>query len=318
MYGNGKTVAEDDLPGRWNHISHGDFSTQTIPLDKWIHDFFLCKPVDYVIMDGLQGADYGPYPGSNTSHSLASVQKNMRVILAGKDPLSVDATEACIEGFDPYLIGHLVLLGKDSVGCMNPAFIKIKGTKVSDIKIDFKEDNPGRKCKTTDFTAPVATFSKLYYENGQFVVGISSTDEIARVEIAYGDSILEPIAVSNFEDIRFPTAIQNPDIDKVTVLAYDRFLNCTRMTKATTGKSKLGMNDQLYIYPNPAKDHLKVTCPLSGSSVDARYKIVSLTGALIAEAALTPVIDISKLTDGRYFLEVSRGKEIYSKPFLKE
>jgi uncharacterized protein (DUF362 family) len=317
MYGNGKSVAEDDLPGRWNHINHGDFSTQTVSLDKWIHDFYLCKPVNYVIMDGLQGADYGPYPGSNTSHTLASVQKNLRVILAGSDPLAVDATEALIAGFDPYLIGHLVYLGKDSVGCINPAMIKIKGVQVHEIKTDFKEDNPGRKCKTTDFTAPVATFSKLYYENNQFVVGIVSSDEIAKVEIAYEDHILEQIAVSNFDDIRFTTTISNPDMDKVSVMVYDRFLNCTTLTKATTGSNKEPMNEKLKVYPNPARSHLSINCPLTNKP-GARYSIISPSGQKIVEASLTSVVDVSMLKAGQYLLNVSHGNEIYNHSFLKE
>jgi uncharacterized protein (DUF362 family) len=317
MYGNGTTVASDDLPGRWNHINHGDFSTQTVSLDKWIHDFFLCKPVNYVIMDGLQGADYGPYPGSNSNHSLASVQKNLRVIMAGKDPLAVDATEALIAGFDPYLIGHLVYLGKDSVGCINPAYIKIKGVQVHEIKTDFKEDNPGRKCKTTDFTSPDASFTKFYIENNEIVVGIEPLNDVAKVEVAYEDKILEPIAISNFEDIHFPVTIENPDINKVTVLVYDRFLNCTKMTKATTGKGKMGMNGKLYLYPNPAKSKLTINCPFTNGK-DVNYSIFTLSGGKIAEATLTTDIDISKLSRGKYFIEVSQGNERYRQSFVKE
>lgn len=317
MYGNGKSVVEDDLPGRWNHINHGDFSTQTVSLDKWIHDFYLCKPVDYVIMDGLQGAEHGPYPGSKVSGTLASVQKNMRVILAGKDPLAIDATEALIAGFDPYLVGHLVYLGKDSIGCINPSCIKIKGAQVHEIKTDFKEYNPGNQCKTTDFTAPVATFSKFYYENNQFVIGIASSDEIAKVEIAYEDQVLEPIAVSNFDDVHFPTTIENPDIDKVTVLVYDRFLNCTKLTKATTGKSKLGMNVDIKIYPNPVKEQLTIKCPFT-SNDKVRYSIYNLNGQKIADASFTPFIDVRKLDRGKYLLEISQGKYIYNQSFMKE
>ena len=119
IYGNGPGFPADSKAGRWEKIDHGDFSTTTVPLDKWIHDFYLCRPVDYVIMDGIQGVQYGPYPGSSgDSRTLESVQMNMRVILAGKDALAVDAIEAFIAGFDPYLIGHLQLLAQDEAGCI--------------------------------------------------------------------------------------------------------------------------------------------------------------------------------------------------------
>lgn len=317
MYGNGKSVSEDDLPGRWNHISHGDFSTQTIPLDKWIHDFYLCKPVDYVIMDGLQGADYGPYPGSNTYHLLKNVQKNLRVILAGKDPLSVDAIEATIAGFDPYLIGHLVLLGKDSIGCINPAFIKIKGTQVQNIKTNFGEDNPGKKCKTNDFSAPDVQLLKLKFENNQIAVGLSASDDIAKVEIAYDGSILDPIAVQNFDEIHFPVSIKNPDMDRVTVLVYDRFLNCTKLSLATTGIGKVRMNNDLKIYPNPAKHQLSVKLPFENTA-EATYSIFSSTGAKVMHGRFTSTIDVSRLISGNYYLNIQNGRESFRNSFLKE
>jgi uncharacterized protein (DUF362 family) len=317
MYGNGMSVGEDDRPGRWNHINHGDFSTQTVSLDKWIHDFYLCKPVSYVIMDGLQGADYGPYPGSNSYHLLKDVQKNLRVILAGKDPLAVDATEALIAGFDPYLIGHLVYLGKDSIGCVNPARIKIKGTPVHEIKTNFREDNPGKKCKATDFTAPVVSLSKLELKNGQLEIGLSSSDEIAKVEVAYNNTILGPIVVRNFDAIQYPTGLPNPDIDKFSILVYDKFLNLAKLSSSSTGIRKLGIGENLKIYPNPAKNYLKVENPFPENS-GAHYSIFNSSGQKITEGSFISEISVGQLNAGRYFLKVSQGKNFYQQAFLKD
>jgi len=317
MYGNGMSVNEDDRPGRWNHINHGDFSTQTVSLDKWIHDFYLCKPVNYVIMDGLQGADYGPYPGSNTYHLLKDVQKNLRVIMAGKDPLAVDATEALITGFDPYLIGHLVYLGKDSIGCINPARIKIKGVQVHEIKTNFREDNPGKKCKTTDFTAPVVSLSKLELKNGQLEIGLNSSDEITKVEVAYNDTILGPIVVKNFDAIQYPTGLLYPDIGKVSILVYDKFLNCTKLSASSTSIRKLDNFENLKIYPNPAKNYLRVENPFPENQV-AQYCIFNSSGQKIIEGQLISEINVGQLKAGQYFLKVSQGKNFYQQAFLKD
>jgi uncharacterized protein (DUF362 family) len=317
MYGNGLSSPEDDRPGRWNRINHGDFSTQTVSLDKWIHDFYLCKPVSYVIMDGLQGADYGPYPGSNTYHSLKDVQKNLRVILAGKDPLAVDATEALIAGFDPYLIGHLVYLGKDSIGCVNPARIKIKGTQVHEIKTNFREDNPGKKCKSTDFTAPEVSLSKLELKNGVLEIGLNSSDEITKVEVVYNDTILGPIVVKNFDVIQYPTGLSNLNIGKVSILVYDKFLNCTKLSASSTGIRKLEIGGNLKIYPNPAKSFLKVENPFPENS-EAQYSIFNSSGQKIREGQFISEINVGQLNAGLYFLKVTQGKNFYQQAFLKD
>ncbi len=317
MYGNGLSSPEDDQPGRWNHIQHGDFSTQTVPLDKWIHDFYLCKPVSYVIMDGLQGADYGPYPGSNSSHLLKDVQKNLRVILAGNDPLAVDATEALIAGFDPYLIGHLVLLGKDSIGCINPARIKIKGTQLHEIKTNFREDNPGKKCKTTDFTAPAVSLSRLELKDDQLEIGLNSSDEIAKVEVAYNDTILGPIVVKNFNAIQYPISISNLNMEKVAILVYDKFLNCTKLKASSTGIRKLGTSENLIIYPNPAKNYLRVENPFPENS-GAKYSIYNSTGQKVTNGKLINEININGLEAGRYFLKVADRETVFQESFIKE
>ena len=131
-------------------------------------------------MDGLQGADYGPYPDGRT---LESVQKNLRVILAGKDPLSVDAIESLIAGFDPYLIGHLVYLGEESIGCINPVFIKVKGTQVHEIKTNFNEIMPGRQHKYNDFTAPqLDTLKSITIDNNGINISLIPDAEVVKVE----------------------------------------------------------------------------------------------------------------------------------------
>lgn len=324
MYGNGTGVINDDLSGRWNHIDHGNFSTQTIPLDKWIHDFYLCRPVDYVIMDGLQGAQYGPYPGSNTSHTLSSVQKNLRVIMAGKDPIAVDAIEALIAGFDPYKIGHLVLLANDTVGCINPSFIKVKGTQVHEIKTPFSEDNPGHRCITTDFTEPTnVTLSECNVDNNEINVSLITGDDVVKVEVAYNDTILDPIIVGNFSQITIPFNKQNADSSKVSVLLYDKYLNCTKLTLEDNMRISGIENHHeknLKVYPNPASTTLNFELPLSFNDNYA-LTVFSADGKLLLskkmDGSAKHQFDISGLKKGIYILNLSVNGISYRSKFTK-
>ena len=49
MYGNGPKVVASDQSGRWKMIPHWDSKGSIKPLDQWIHDYYLCRPADYVI-----------------------------------------------------------------------------------------------------------------------------------------------------------------------------------------------------------------------------------------------------------------------------
>jgi uncharacterized protein (DUF362 family) len=322
MYGNGTGVAEDDLPGRWNHINHGDFSTQTVPLDKWIHDFYLCRPVDYVIMDGLQGADYGPYPGSNSSHTLASVQKNMRVILAGSDPLAIDAIEALITGFDPYLIGHLVFLGKDSIGCINPAFIKVKGIQVNEIKTDFGEDNPGKKCKSTDFTPPQNdTLKSCSIDNNGINISLITNDDVVKVEVAYDGVILNEIAVKDFSNLVFPFPNSNGNANKISVLLYDKYLNCTKLSlEHPTNEIHQAQLLQMQLYPNPASNIIKFNLPYKTSN-EWVISVYSLDGKLALSKRLDnnekQQLDISNFQSGSYLVKLTSKELVYQTKLVK-
>ena len=50
IYGNSSTDV-----GRHSMVNHN-----STDLQKWIHDFYLCRPVDFAIIDGLQGVENGP------------------------------------------------------------------------------------------------------------------------------------------------------------------------------------------------------------------------------------------------------------------
>ena len=93
---------------RWNLIDHGANNSARTNLHHWIHDYYLCRPVDFVIMDGLQGIENGPlcHDFLNNSQQISDDQMNMRLILASKDAISLDAISSLLTGQDPELIPH--------------------------------------------------------------------------------------------------------------------------------------------------------------------------------------------------------------------
>lgn len=86
------------------------------PLSQFIHDYYLCKPVDFVVTDGIQGLAYGPQAQAAPSYEAAKM--NMRLIMAGKDAVAVDTVHATVVGVDPMKVDYLQHVAK-SVGGEN-------------------------------------------------------------------------------------------------------------------------------------------------------------------------------------------------------
>jgi len=129
--------------GRNGMVNH-----DSINLHEWIADYFSCIPADFAVMDGLQGLDDGPGTGSSLSQ-LQGKQKNMRGILASKDPLAIDIVEANLMNWDYTTVPYMTYLAaKGSVGGKpNGRTITLRGNskdivvlgnkKVDDIRKDF-------------------------------------------------------------------------------------------------------------------------------------------------------------------------------------
>lgn len=194
-------------------------------LHKWIHDFYLAKPIDFVVMDGLQSVSHGP-----TCYNTASYEankQNMRVILAGKDAIATDAIASLIVGIDPYAVDHLVQLGADGMGIINPALIRVEGHLVHGIKKSFDLNAPGSYAKYTDFTPPEITIQSIRVDGDQLKVALLASPDTALVEIAVEGRRLDPAVIDGFDDITLDIRHIRGDVREITVYGYDRFLNGT-------------------------------------------------------------------------------------------
>lgn len=116
------------------------------------------------------------------------------------------------------------------------------------------------------------------------------------------------------------------DIDITDILAYDSYgqaytlpltsaqvyLNIQQDEESGITLSERSINDQLYVFPNPAKDVLQVH--LNGKEYIHYIRIYDMMGRKIMDQNNLREehmqIDISELQQGLYILEVSDGKDI--------
>ena len=227
IYGNGGMLDLNRMA-----INHG-WNT----LNRWIHDFYLVKPVNFVVTDGLQGTSYGPV--AMGASSLEEAQENMRLILAGKDALAVDTIHAYLVGVDPQKVDYVNYLSKEGIGITDPAKINVLGNAtVGDSKKKFKlagfplslmSPEPAR-VQYSDFTVP-----QVSAENGQIVdntltLTLKSDKDLIKLDVYLDGKFAGSVEKSgrsidvSYSDDGMGTASQ------IFVRVYDQYLNSADIT----------------------------------------------------------------------------------------
>src|SRR5690606_30830721 len=74
-------------------------------------------------------------------------------------------------------------------------------------------------------------------------------------------------------------------------------------------------NDNLYIFPNPAKDHISVIMPDSLKDIKISYHLAKASGAKVAGGSFTNTtkIDARAFSSGMYFLRLKTPKGIITR-----
>ncbi|RPI02055.1 MAG: DUF362 domain-containing protein, partial [Calditrichaeota bacterium] len=222
-------------------------------MHKWIHDFFMSRPIDFVIVDGLQGLQHGPGGGSNPSQN----RMNMRLILAGNDPVAVDAISAHIIGMDPSKINYLVYLHNHGAGCADHKLIRVHGNvRVSDVKKKYQHSDARTiAVQISDFTPPALRITAAEVQEQTLALSLTTATETELIEIAVDGQLLPQAVVAGFDDIRIPLP-QPAAVHQLEVIAYDAFRNSTSATATVTqvvdGRDNIATTFQLLPnYPNP-------------------------------------------------------------------
>ena len=129
-----------------NSIDH----TTPETLGAFIRDYYSIRPADFAVVDGLQGIQHGPSPAFDPKPGdaggfwdYAPSRMNMRLILAGRNPVAVDTVEALVMKCDPKKVPHLTKLEADGLGTTDISQIKLVGKQIAEVAAPFA-------CKLTD------------------------------------------------------------------------------------------------------------------------------------------------------------------------
>jgi uncharacterized protein (DUF362 family) len=198
-------------------------------LGMWLSDYYMCKPVDFVITDGLNGSENGPdLPGTCKAGQRVDNLMNMRLILAGKDPLAVDVIHSLVIGLDPYRINHLLLLSNKNMGQIDPAHIRVVGNRaVHEVKKPFELNYQRGFTKTyTDFEPPEMNVKSLKIKGDKLYMSLDVSKETIKVEVSIDGKLLDDVVKNQFEEIVLDLDKTEGGEHSVVIYAYDRFLNC--------------------------------------------------------------------------------------------
>lgn len=208
-------------PGRTKMISHKIIDGK---MDKWLYDYYMCKPIDFVVMDGLQGFQNGPVPYGKKN--IIEDRMNMRLIMAGKDAIAIDAIEALLMGWDPESITYLKYLSDSGIGKLDTARISVFGKQVDEIRKDFKIrfSNLGG-VKVLDRKPPELVLTKEQVVGDKLNLDLSIGEDTIKVEVFIDDKLQLIAQKSECRNIVLDISGYSKEEHQIKIFSYDRFMN---------------------------------------------------------------------------------------------
>ncbi|MEA3222523.1 MAG: DUF362 domain-containing protein [Thermodesulfobacteriota bacterium] len=139
------------LDEKGRYFSHRD------DLDQHMVDINKIRKPDLVILDGLIGMEgMGAGEGGNPVE--------MGVIMAGDNPVAVDAIASMCMGIDnPMVVGTTRIANHDGLGVANPFLIEVVGNTVSEVRKKFE--------LPINFTQPIESIVTGVYPNIDLYIG---------------------------------------------------------------------------------------------------------------------------------------------------
>jgi uncharacterized protein (DUF362 family) len=303
----GDETGETNL--RWPFLDHT--SSYDTPLHDWIHDYYLCRPADFVIMDALTGLEYGPGIAAGTDPD--KVRKNTRCIMAGKDAVALDAIAALAVQVDPAKVKYLVTLHNDNAGCADTRYIRVKGVPLDQIKGSFR--NSATYAAYYDNTAPVVSVQSYQLSADTLYLSLRAESQMKKIEVSLNDTMLDPIYTAGFNDLRISLGRSGVQPAQVRLYAYDPYLNCTTLSLASVSlvPGMMAPDPEIKIYPNPFVS--QIILDASGlSSASVQITISNLSGKEIGYYSFTTehysihqMIDLGDLPEGIYVITMRDG-----------
>ena len=218
-------IAPNDIyhaPGK--SVLKSELSHNPDDLPRHIVDLNLCRPMDFVVVDGLRGMTDGP-----TGNHLADPP--MKLIMAGRDPVAVDTVGALVIGYDPASISYLPLAQQAGLGTMDVSHIRVLGRPVAEVRRNFPVPYGNPSVERAESEPPAVQIT--YPTEGETVYGVVSVQAaasdnigVARVEFYLDDAYLGLAAAFPYR-LALDTSQYSNGPHTLKAIAYDRALNQT-------------------------------------------------------------------------------------------
>jgi hypothetical protein len=196
-------------------VSHDMFDGD---LNNWIYDYYMCKPITFTVVDGLQGYQNGPVAMADGKQQ--SNMMNMRVILASNDPVAMDTTSSYIMGWDPTSIGYLNHFKESGIGAADAAHIFVDGPAVDALRQPFAIKEPELGGNPIHDLTPPAFEVTVEKSAGEYQITLTTNDDAVKTEV-YTDQLIEYGIIAD-QSYSFSVA---DSVNEIKIVVYDAFLN---------------------------------------------------------------------------------------------
>lgn len=304
---------------RWPYFDHT--SSYDCPIHDWIHDYYLCKPADFVIMDALTGLELGP--GISEYADPDKVRKNTRCVLAGKDAVALDAIAALAVQVDPAKVRYLVTLHNDNAGCADTKYIRVKGIPLDQIREYYRND--ATYAGYNDLTAPVVSVQSFSITDDTLYLSLKAESQLRKIEVTVSDTLLDNLYTGGFNDLRIALGKAGIEPEQIRLNAYDPYLNCKTISLVVSSAGRPVIQiPELKVYPNPFVSRISVS--ISGlSSASVQIVICDLSGKEVMnyrfqadQGGINQSIDLSDLPDGIYLITLTDGRNDVRQKIIKQ
>lgn len=312
---------EESRDGTWRYLRNKYLDHDPQWIHKWLHDFYAARPIDFVIMEGIQGVEEGP-AGGMSGNNLKRLQKNMRVILAGKDAVAVDAIQSLAMMHDPEMVYYLVHLHNHGYGVVNPALINLKGKDLPAVRKSFKGKDHSLHSKYSQTVCPDYDLSQYAINSDILNLSVDNISDLARVELKIDDQPLNKYIVNNFKSISVSLDNINVSNGDLQVTFYDKYLNhTTKKYSISTSNNQYNNSTSLKVYPTIAQT--VITIDAGNMNDEYKLQIIDLSGSVhyssnhINDKKVT--IPVTALKNGNYIVRViTKNNEMFTQKILKQ
>jgi hypothetical protein len=284
-------------------------------IHAFLHDFYMCRPADFALMDGLQGLEYGPLGITGGSQSYEATKKNMRLILASKDPVALDAIECLLVSYDPAEINYLSYLHNDDLGCADATLIDVVGVRVADERLSFKHTKSTYPKFTDNIPPAFGVRAITVVDDEEMVIRLDDCENIDKIELLFDDVKYGSIYIDDFEEMRIDISELNIEEETaLTIVGYNKYLAYAEQsfTDLLSGvhvdESRIPYSKRIKIYPTQVEDFVHLEC----SGLEGQLQVLNLNGQIVKTVFLEHTdnaeVYLGDLIQGYYALNLVKER----------